>query len=722
MPKIDLSPYEGATVEGLVRGPQLSSANQGEGYEAMGRFGADLAQVGEQTLETRKKADDSNYAFSTSMQNQRDIENYAADLTTKVPDGAKGYSAQLGSYIQDKIDQGTANAPSSEAADAYSKSIGRWGMDRMISADNYERTETARKYRGDVVDATTQAASQYMDNPNYLTFKDTADTITKQIQDGVGVNFGAGEASDMQAKAKQQLAVGILEGLGTKERYGEASNLLKSGNPIGDSLDEATKKHYIEKFGDLVDAKQTSSVGEYAKQIDDLKTAALSGRPVNANDVVGLIAKTELNPKVTDDQRNRWKDELNQSLQVGQDIQRIKTMPESQWGTVKSMQVDSGPTEGLAMRMQMQSRFQEQANILKAQRGKDPAGSTLSAFPALQQMHDEALGGDPGKVKSYLDATTAKQEMLGVQTPRVTTPQDAAFLGDIINKAPNSAAAAEAIMGLKNSYGKYFPQMFSELADERKKNGGGVDGGLAVAAFMDSKPGIQSVVENVNNAQGINDLFKQRFAGIGATAPNSLKVAVASQIRPVINALNIGSPLGGNADLSNSLQSQVELEAKKILNNDPSIKIPDAAQQAKAKIIDNNFNTVQGGRSIILAPRNGPNVPDPSLIQKFMAYYSSSDGIEKLDPKIPTSQLQAHDGDKAGAKEAFYENLSKTGQWVTNQDHSGIILTQKIGDGVSLVKDSQGQPIEKKFSDMAVDPFPKDSTISSGSRSLLGYW
>lgn len=695
MPRIDLAP-SGDLINTWARGPAINTQGSGLIGEAEQKVGDSLTNMALDVVKTRQKAENDNFAFNKTMEDQKAIEDQAVKLQMSLPAGAAGYQDKLSSFIQDRIDNNMAEAPNQEAADLYSKSISRYAADRVITAGHYERTETASKYRQDISDASTAAASRYMDNPNYLTFKDTSEVINNQIRNGAGVNFQAGEVPDLIRKSNQQLAVGVLEGLITKERYGEASNLLKSGQDIGDSLDEKMKQHYVERVSKYVEAKQISSVGEYSRQVEDLKTAALMGRPINNNDVAGLIARASLNPKAKDD-LPRWKDELNQAVQVGQDIQNIKTMPRDQWGSVKSMQEDAGPINGIKDRVQLKNQFMEAAKRFAAYQEKDPVASTLESFPALQQQHKEALSGDPAKVQSYLDALTAKQDYLKISNPKITSSQDAKYLGDMINNSSNSASAAQTIMNIKNSYGKYAPQLLSELSDERKRGGGGIDPALSVAAFMDNQSGVQSVIENVNSRNEIKKLFKNNFDKV---TDDLLHASIQEQIKPISDALNMGSPAGGNVDLSDSLAQQVNLEAKKMMNNDHTMKASDAAKMAKEKIIDSNFNTISGGKSLVIAPTSGPNTANPDTVSKFMSYYSTKYGIKELDPMIPPQYIAAHGEDKQGAKDAFYENLSNTARWVTNQDHSGVILVQKLGDNIGTVIGKNGQPIEKKFSDM----------------------
>jgi hypothetical protein len=307
-----------------------------------------------------------------------------------------------------------------------------------------------------------------------------------------------------------------------------------------------------------------------------------------------------------------------------------------------------------------------------------------------------------------------------VPNPAITTKAQAAFYGDVINKSPSPAAAAEQIVSLQNTYGPYFPKVMSELVQKHEKGGGGIDKSLQIAGFLTDKDALTRVIENSRNGLSISQNFQEKY---GASKGGFLLATINERLSPVTNAINGNSSDGDNAALAHSINLQVKLEAKKILlseGGDPGTKeVQSAVDRATQRIIGDNFSLVSDGRSSVFVPNNVQGA-NPEVVKGFIGHYSTPESLQEFKPATPPAY---HDKrfyeDKTAGDKAALQDLAKNHRWVPTSDHMGVMLAAEDSKGnLNAVPDVNGQPIIKTFKDMSINPSPGiiDRVLSAPKR------
>ncbi len=704
MPRIDLAP-SGDLVQGLVHGPAIDQAGVAKGFDAESHFGGEVAEIANNAAAMRKQAADSNFAFNQTIADQTAIEQQSSKLQSTLPKGAQGYAAQMQDFIQTRIDQNTSNAPSQEAADLYTKSISRYAADRLISAQQYEKTETAQKYRDDITNGNTAIASRYMSNPNYLTFNDTVKTVTDQIKANSGITHNASEEPDLIQKAAQQQAVGILEGLNNQGRYKEAQNLLKPGNPVGDSLSEALKAHYLDSASAQNNNQQSVTKTFLEGKLKDITTDILNGNHFTSDQGQALISAYNSNTKATPADKKAFQDQVMTTMAVGNSIQTAKSLPKDQrQAEMDKIQGLIGQGDNSNLRQDIVNKGIAAINHLEAQEIKDPAMAATASNPQIMDMEKQARGGDPQKTKTYLDALTKQQVFLQIPQKVLSVPQ-MSIESAKINTGMSPAAIGQEITKLSDTYGKYFPMAMEELAKGPEKGQPGVNPQYAIAAYLPSNDSKTNAITNIQNYKSIkeqwlsNGRVNKDYENLGLQASQA-----TSQIRGIINA---GSTLSKNEPLSKSITAQVEIEAMKAMNSPQGAKdSKDAIAQAYDKVVGANFNIMTGGRSSVLMPKNIPGMSgNEGIVNKSLDYYSTPDGLKSLGIK------------PIGSSDGFYDHLSQTSRWINTPGNQGARLVQYLPTGqvvpvlapqTQYLPDGSTnetlQPIKKDFIDMVRSP------------------
>lgn len=711
-PRIDLAP-SGDLVQGLVHGPAIDQQGVAKGYDAESRFAGEVADLAFNASAMRKQAADSNYAFTTTVADQSAIEQHSSQLQSTLPKGASGYTDQMQSFIQDRIDQNTANAPSQEAADMYTKNISRYAADRLISAQQYEKTETAQKYRDDITTANTQITSRYMDNPNYLTFKDTVQTVTDQIKANTGITHNTSDEPDLIQKATQQQAVGIIEGLNNQGRYKEAQNLLKSGNPVGDSLSDNLKNHYLDNVSSLYNSQQSVTKSYLEGKLKDVTTDLLNGNHVTSDQGMGLINAYNSNPKATPADKEAFKTQVFTSMAVGNAIQNIRILPKDQrQPEIDKLQDLVGQGNNSSLRQEIVNKGTAAINHLEAQELKDPARAGVLASPEVASLAKQAQGtGSPNDpngtiaTSKYLDALTGVQRHLQIPE-KVLSVDDMSAESAKINTGMSPANIGEEISKLSNKYGNYFPKVMDELSKGPEKGQPGINPQYAIAAYLPTNDSKTNAISNIQNYKNIKDQWisngrvNKDYEHLGLQASQA-----TSQIRGIINA---GSPLSKNDPLSKAITGQVEIEAMKIMNSPQGAKNSDEAiTQAYNRVITSNFTIASGGKSQVIVPKNIPGLAgNEETINKSLNYYSTPNGLKSLGIK------------PIGSDDGFYDHLSNTSRWINTSDKTGARLVQYLPEGkVVPVLDSNQQPIKKQFIDFVRDAPSKVMSDNGTHRS-----
>ena len=677
-----------------VRVPVAEESLQSAGLqgEAMQKLGETVGQLGIKLMNKRVQADNTNFAFTRSQALSHDTQQYMDQLKLSSPAGAPGYAQKVQDFIDQRISKDQDDATTSGASDLYLKAVTPLQNRLSLDAQQYEGMERAKKYQADDQNMVNQKAGDYLNNPlNAIrNFDSDVKAFDLHFRQNVGANYTDDTYQQQIKNTKSTLATAVLNGLKSQQQYGVAQKILKSDGLISQSLDPKVKGAWLNQLSNDIENRDAVRASVIHENVNDAMYALSNGISVPDSTLNGLVAQMKTNKAFPPEIRSSIMNKINQSKQIGNDFKLAQDMPRSQWTSLTSAQdPNKGPIKGIAARADLQGKFIGALNRLQKQQDADPVSSVLQARPDMQSLYAQAQDhNDPQATQNYVSQMLAQQKRLEIPNPRILSNDEASHLGDMINKAPNAAGAAQIMTNLQNTYGTYFPKMMSDLVESQKKGGGGVDQNMAIAAFLPDEASRTRVIENVRNAKAVDKEFSDMFPGI---SPKGVSTAVSLRASGALNAINSGASDGSDASLAVSLQNQIATETKKIMNYSPGTKLDDAADQAYQRIVGNNFSVVNAGRSSILVPTSmAPN--DPDLVRGFIGYNSTSEGLKNLGVAVPKTYAD---------KDAFYDSLAQTSKWVTNSDHSGIQLVQDLNGVVTPVYDSDGKTITRNFKEIA---------------------
>lgn len=708
MPRIDLM-SGGDQIQDQIHGPEIDIKGQGAVGNAIAQVGEDAQKIGLNIMQKRKQAQDTDFAFTKTLEDAKEISRYEQQLKQD-PNGLDGYAKKMQDFMQSRIDKNYEDSPSDEARIMYDHSARHMFTENLISSEKFENTEKVKKYGQNLVDGNTQVASRYMYSPvSSDQFKAENDFMVDGIKGQIGTTLNPEQAADFIRKSKEQRAVGQMVGYEAQgaSGYDSALDALKPGNPIGDSLEESTKAKYLVHFSNLKEQDQVTSASEIRNQVKDIKTDSFNMVNIKPSYANGIINGIKTNPKIKKDEKARLIEDVQFSVHAGEDLSKLGTTPRSQWASEPSIVAGSGFNS--SGRQSLVDRFNQLKNQFEKKQELDPVDTTLKSFAPLQALEKQSRDKDPGATKIYLDKLMATQNTLEIRNPKVVSNAQVHVLGDLINKAPTDASKVKTIDDLKTKYGSYFPKVFNQLADKNKETGGGVDPKLALVAFASDAQSKENIVANVTRGDRIQEDF-----GAGKTfdetTTSRLKEEVNKRVIGAVDAINAGVSDGSNAALASSVRHQVLIEAMKQKQNDRNLEPAEAATRAYNTIIKSNFTPIATANSNVLMPRvDGKNNPyNEDLARSFIKTYSTKEGLRDLDIGIPGGVN----------KEQVYETLPSQVRWVNNGDHSGIKLTVMRPGGLKPVFDSKGKQIERSFQD--ITDHPDQRTLDGAKTKLFG--
>lgn len=713
MPKIDLM-GQGDLIQDQVRGADIPWQSYGRNYEAAAQLGEQAVQLGTEVLKKRKEANDTNYAFNKNLEDAVEINRYSEDLKKSLPDGADGYADKMKEFVQERVDKNLEDAPSLEAGNMYHNEARNRLAHEIINSEGYESKERARKYRQDISDGMTELSAGQMNDPDPERFVTDSDLFRRHVEANIGTTVNPEEGHDIVKKGLDQFAGATMHGYESQGRYEEALNLLKTDNPVAQALNTEKREQFLEKFTNLQKVQNTTRLSTIHNQLMDMETDAFNGNyhDIDAGKLQSIISEARSNPKLDEDGQNRIIDRAKSLLVIGPAIDKLKTTPRDQWSQLLPENfVGSGfNSKG---RQELQRKYTAAMNNFATQQEKYPAETTLSAFPVLQSLANQASDGNPEATQTFAGQLLDKEKALGIRDPKILTDYHAQRAADIINKAPTPEAAALAINSLQKSFGKYYPQAFMELAERESKGGYGVDPRLSVASFLTEPASQIKIVENVRNAKPIEEGFKGDH--------EALKLQINKAVSPAIAAINSQNSDGSDSVLANSVRAQVELEAKKLMNADYNMSAKEAAQRGYQAIIGRNFNLASGNKSQVLVPNQlGGHPMDSNLVAQFLGTYSHEERFKELDVGTPKSYIKGHES-KADAQDAYYQRLADTGRWVSIKDGTGIKLVQQTESGYLPVLNSKNEPIIKSFQEISTNPPAKVLNKSEVNIDKFGF-
>lgn len=423
-----------------------------------------------------------------------------------------------------------------------------------------------------------------------------------------------------------------------------------------------------------IEARQMQAISraELSARVSDAQSAYLSGfdfeSPPSASEFVASYGAEEGAERYA---------QFVKTQDIGTAIRQVAmASPEERAQLVEQFRPakDGVAEDGFAVDAKLYGTLLNSASRLGEELQNDPATYVVSRSPLLMKAAEEASSGDPAAVEAYATAMIAEQQRLGAPEPKLLTSRQAAGIAAAFqNTEDGGSNAAQVIEQLQQQWGKNWPTVYKQLQDKL--------------------PGAALVI-----GSGVDEQTAATLARIAPMKTAELKVGLEStDTKDAKDALNEGmaefrntlaGQVGGERTFS-TLYNEAERLAYAYMGQGKGPR--DAVELAKKALIDDKY-TLQGTYRV-------PKAYDADLIEA-----GTERAIESLDPMTLNFRTPA------GVPEDFAAGrvkaaIEKDGYWVTLPDESGVALYY----GGEAVLDRAGNPVARKFDDLAAEAIAKPS-------------
>lgn len=670
-------------------GPQV--AQRGLGAPTVGGQGPDnsglqrgLAQIGQATQQyveqERAKADTAALMAADQQLEQWQQKTFFdpdAGVYTKKGSAALDITNQtIGQFEQQQAKIGESLKNERQRA-RYNELVMRRRQSLSGDLNRYEYRERENYYddveRGQVETAMQGAALNYND-PDKIGYYQSKMIAVLQSQ-GQRKGLPPEMQQAMLLKANSGMSSAVISRMVDDDPY-KAKSYFQTAQEGMTAEDQVQISRLIDREikSREIEARQMQAIAraELSTRVSDAQSAYLSGfdfeNPPSAAEFTAAYGAEEGAERFA---------QLVKMRDVGTAIQQVaRASPEERAQLVEQFRPakDGVAEDGFAVDAKLYSTLLNSASRLGEELQNDPATYVVSRSPLLMKAAEEASSGDPAAVEAYATAMIAEQQRLGAPEPKLLTSRQAAGIAAAFqNTEDGGSNAAKIIEDLQQQWGKNWPTVYKQLQDKL--------------------PGAALVI-----GSGVDEQTAATLARIAPMKTAELKVGLEStDTKDAKDALNEGmaefrstlaGQVGGERTFS-TLYNEAERLAYAYMGQGKGPR--DAVELAKKALIDDKY-TLQGTYRV-------PKAYDADLIEA-----GTERIIESLDPMTLNFRTPA------GVPEDFAAGrvkaaIEKDGYWVTLPDESGVALYY----GGEAVLDRAGNPVARKFDDLAAEAIAKPS-------------
>jgi hypothetical protein len=712
MPRIPQLNTQSINTNAVDLGQGPSVARAGIVNEAWAQLGNQLANIGSTLLEKRKQADTSTFINTRKNELNRLVAQKETELDAKYTGDPTGYSAEMNDFLKSYNDNQKDLAPNDDAKLMWENDFNSYSSQIGIQAQAKENKNRALYQSGLIEEDVFKNRQTLTQKPTSVLASDFLNNSLKSVNDGIGLYYDETQAKEMKRKIGSEYASTLLEGFEVSKRYGAGLRLLNGQDPDGKAIleyaDPKQIQAYKQRYSVLAEQENEVSKRLFNSEVSNVTSGLLEGKDIEA-DYNNLVSKSSFLPP---EERAVVLDNLNNAKQYNQAMKELKTLPLDKVQEKLAFEVPRGENDvfNLGSRKQMAAMYQKAARDLIQAKNTDGAGFMISNDQDVRLAASMAMDvSNPKAMASYKEMVKQKQIANKINNVKILDKNMSKQYADILS-SPNTKASNQVIQSLKQGYGNDFGQVVSEMV----ANGHIKDNTLAISFFMPDTDTRQQYLDNIKNKGEIEDSFKR--------APKELKTGLKEMFEDneVLNlqkAIMSGSKSGNNLWIKNSLEAGLELNYKALTAKGMS---PKEAKAASIASLAGNFTTANAGRSSVVVPKEFQNYK--SNIEDFMDVSLEKNKLSQMDIAVPPEYVndpKLIGKDYSEIKDRYISELSQQGVWSSNGNQNGAKLTKlnKFGELVE-VKDSQGKPIERSFTEMRDSGLMVDEEIRSYEQQI----
>jgi hypothetical protein len=231
---------QAATINESV-GSTPGDPSGGRTEQALAQLGGTAAAIGESLLQKRKQAEDSDFAFTKSMQDAEDLNHFVGELKKTTPESGDGYYDSIKQFTDERIRENQEAAPSSEASSMYLQRSGRMFSTARIHAENEEAQMRLGYQKKNIDDSADALSKGLIENPNDQHALGGLARLHEGIFKQVGTLYSPEEAKQKFEDVKGSVAKNYFKGLEVTGKYDLALQLLNvNAKDAGQQFDATT--------------------------------------------------------------------------------------------------------------------------------------------------------------------------------------------------------------------------------------------------------------------------------------------------------------------------------------------------------------------------------------------------------------------------------------------------------------------------------------------------
>lgn len=322
--------------------------------------------------------------------------------------------------------------------------------------------------------------------------------------------------------------------------------------------------------------------------------------------------------------------------------------------------------EGFAQDARLYGTVIKAATDLEREKQTDPAGYAAKYSPVVRGALQALESGEPEAAESYAAASLAEQQRLGVAEPRLlSTTQAKAVVSQFSNTEDGGSNSAAMIAQLQEQWGKHWPTVYRQLAEED----------LPGAALVIGSGVDQNTASMLARIAPLKNEELRR--GLDTTDVSDGQELLREQLAPL--RMTLAQQVGGERTYAT-----LDREAERLmLAHLAQGKGPKDAVAAVAKSLVDDKYTIKGSW-------RAPVEYDANLIERGAELVMESVDPSTLQFAVPTGV------DPEFAAGRVKAAIQKDGYWVTSPDETGLVLYY----GGAAVLDREGQPIMRGFDEL----------------------
>ena len=354
--------------------------------------------------------------------------------------------------------------------------------------------------------------------------------------------------------------------------------------------------------------------------------------------------------------------ELTASQSLGNDIQYAATATPEEINTlINSRNPQKKATKaGFANDLKRFGMLQNAIGKLVKEREQNPAAFLQKYNPDIQAAFGEAQVGD--NVDDYVQMVIAEKERLGIRSDKILPDNYADGIAAQVNRAEGEQAA-DMIESLAEQWGKHWPSVFNQLSKD-----------LAPAALV-----IGSGVDRPTGellARTMNVKTADLTAGLDKTDIRDINESLAEEMAE----FQVTVALQGNSSTYSKVFDQAKRLAYAYLGQGSDVD--DAVNRVFSALVDDKYDIVDTYR----VPREFDADDVAAGIEPLLNQFDLS-SFAAMSPKGTETDFIV---------ERMRSALLRDGQWITNEDETGLVLTY---NGTVLANDNN-QRIEFTFEEL----------------------